>query len=420
MKILFFLLVFFGGGTVLANTSVGMTQLELTGQGHSYQQAVNEALLEAIARTQGKSLESEKLLQNIEISQTVDDEQSYYSSQAYADKVIEKTQGRILGFDVLNKNFSDGLWTVTLSVNLPKYRSSASADRQRLVIAPFSMSTSSYNFAGSRIKGSEVSATINNHLSEALVNTRKFSVLEREDLGHISAELALASAENTSPAEISRLGNAITADFVLVGSVLGAHFDVSERTMRTSDKVIKTAAGKLTVQIKLIEVATTQVVYAKSFNAIITDKELRLGVNSTPPTVIASLTRKMIPDLVRTMTDQIYPLTIIAKENDSFILSEGGETIAVGDRFEVFQRTSRQTDPYTKEFIGWAEINCCQLEVTRVTSRLAYAVLVGGEEVLPAKIAPKIFVLKKIKNGKKPVQEHKSIKIQVINDSKNW
>lgn len=421
MRVLLIMVVFICVSQSHANTSVSFKEVEANGLGNSYQQAVNNALLDVVARTQGKDIASQKLLESVEASEVGDGNSSYYSSDVYVQQVVEKTQGRVLGFDVIDSAEDNGRWSVSLIVKVPDYKVSKSTQRQRIVLAPFKTNINLFSISGNRVNSSATLSELRESLSGALVNTRKFSILERDELDMVAQELAIALSEHSSPAEIARVGNIITADFILTGSIENLGYQIAEKKMRTSDKVFKSGSGKLSVNIKLIEVATTQIVYSKSFSVDVTDKDFNNGVNASSSEVLSNLFAKAIPKIVREVTDQIYPLTIISAQNGEVILSEGGETFKVGDKFKVFKRIERLTDPYTKEFLGWSEEECCMLEITRVTARIVYGKFIGSAPSLPTPIPERTFILQKT-NSKQTESTKPSLdkKKPAIKESTNW
>lgn len=206
MRLFLLLVFFFCFSQSHANTPVGFKEVEAIGLGNSYQQAVNNALLDVIARTQGKDITSQKLLESVEVSELGNDNSSYYSSDAYMQQVIEKTQGSVLGFEVTDSAEDNGRWSVSLIVKVPHYKASKGAQRQRIVLAPFKTNTSVFSISGNRVNTSATLSELRDSLSSALVNTRKFSILEREELNTVAQELAVALSEHSSPAEIARVG----------------------------------------------------------------------------------------------------------------------------------------------------------------------------------------------------------------------
>lgn len=421
-RLLFVSAIFFFSMSINAATKTGAKEIEIEAQGASYQAAVNEALVEAIARVHGKSISSEKLTESLEISANSNEQQEFYAADAYQSQIREKTQGMVLGFDVLHsEQISDSKWSVTLNVKVADYKKSASADRQRIAVLPFRTGKSAFNLAGQTIKSEVIADALNTAITEKLVTTRKFAILDREFDSEAQNELARLATTSVSPAELARLNQGLIADYLLVGTVDTLNFDLQERTMRTSDKKFVSGYGQLKVSFRLIEVATSQIVFSGSANSVLTEKNLQNGVQTAATEISQQFSSKVASSIVRDTTDQIYPLTIVGKQGDEVIISEGSSTLKVGQKYEVYRRLEKIIDPYTNELTGWSEELCCEVEITRVTTRLSYAQITKQKIELAESIKPKTLMLKEIKlRQSEPKKAPPAQKPAIQKESKDW
>jgi len=408
--------------SALAATKTATKEIEIEAQGVTYQAAVNEALVEAIARVHGKSITSEKLTESLEISVTDGQQQDFFSAEAYQNQIREKTQGIVLGFDVIaSEQISDSKWSVTLNVKVSDYKKSDSADRQRIAVIPFRVAKNVFLLAGQPLKSKSVAEALSTSITDKLVTTRKFAILDREFDDVAQDELSRLSSTSVAPAELARLNQGLIADYVLVGSIDSLNFDLQERTMRTSDKTFVSGHGQLKVTFRLIEVATSQIVFSGSANSVLTDKNLTSGVQTAAGEISNQFISKVAASIVRDTTDQIYPLTIVGKQGDELMISEGSSTLKVGQRYEVFRRLEKIMDPYTNELTGWSEELCCELEITRVTTRLSYAKITKQKVDLVEPIQPKTLMLREIKNKASDPKKTAPVKKPVVQkESKDW
>jgi len=62
--------------------------------------------------------------------------------------------------------------------------------------------------------------------------------------------------------ELARLGNRVGTDYLIVGTVTSAKEWVETRTMKSTGKVFRSVNSDVSVSIRMIDVATSQVVYA--------------------------------------------------------------------------------------------------------------------------------------------------------------
>jgi TolB-like protein len=406
----------------LAGTKSSTKEIEIEAQGPTYQDAVNEALIEAISRVHGKSISSEKLSESAEISMSNEQQKAYFSGESYQSHIREKTQGMVLGFDVLkSEQLSEYKWSVLLNVKIADYKKSASADRQRIAVLPFRYSKNKYVLGGQSIKSESFVNTLTSQIIDKLVTTRKFAILDRDFDNLTQNELDRIRTTDVAPAELARLSQGLGADYVLVGSIETLNFNVTERTMRTSDKTFVNGEGKLQVSFRLIEVATSQIVFSGSETAVLTDKNLRNGAKAAASEISAQFISKVATLIVRDTTDQIYPLTIVGKQGDEVILSEGSSTLKVGQHYAVYRRIEKIIDPYTKEFAGWSEKLCGEVKITRVTSRLSYAQVIKQQSEFTSEIEPKTLTLKQIVKNKVATTKLPQVQKPIIQkESKDW
>lgn len=421
-RLLFVSTMLFFTMPIFAATKTAAKEIEIEAQGASYQAAVNEALVEAIARVHGKSISSEKLTESLEFSASNNEQQEFYAAEAYQSQIREQTQGMVLGFDVLNsEQLSDNKWSVTLNVKVADYKKSASADRQRIAVLPFRTAKNAFNLAGQPIKSDVVANALNTAITEKLVTTRKFAILDREFDAEAQNELARLATTSVSPAELARLNQGLIADYLLVGTVDTLNFDLQERTMRTSDKKFVSGYGQLKVSFRLIEVATSQIVFSGSASSALTDKNLVNGVQTPAVEINQQFITKVATAIVRDTTDQIYPLTIVGRQGDEVIISEGSSTLKVGQRYEVYRRLEKIIDPYTNELTGWSEELCCEVEITRVTTRLSYAQITKQKTELAEPIKPKSLMLREIKSRQSATKKTPQVQKPVTQkESKDW
>lgn len=421
-RLFFFLTVLAISMPLWSATKTASREIEIESQGTSYQSAVNEALVDAISRVHGKQITSEKLSESLEVSITDGSQQEYLAGDAYQSQIREKTAGMVLGFEVLNsEQISENKWSVLVKVQVADYKKSESADRQRIAVLPFKTSKQAFALAGQSTKAEAVANTLNTSIIEKLVTTRKFAILDRDFDETTRSELARISTGDVAPAELTRLSQGLIADYVLVGAIENLNFDLYERSMRTSDKKFVSGNGRLRVSFRLIEVATSQIVFSGTAQSELTDKNLSNGVNTSANEIIQQFNAKIASTIVRDTTDQIYPLTIVGQQGDEVILSEGSSTLKEGQRYQVFRRLEKIVDPYTNELTGWSEELCCEVEITRVTTRLSYGTLSKLKSEFLGPIKPKTFMLRQIKNTNvAPKKSASQPKPTTPKESKDW
>ena len=106
---------------ILISTSYCFSQVKkvpVTAYSVSYYKGINQGLVDAIGMVNGRSIESESVLNTSELSVSTNKEDSYYSSEDYQSQIREKTKGIVQGYEVVSstKN-ADGLFEIKLLVS---------------------------------------------------------------------------------------------------------------------------------------------------------------------------------------------------------------------------------------------------------------------------------------------------------------
>lgn len=409
--------------TSVSAAKVKQVEIESEGTGPTLHSAVNNALSAAIAQVHGKTIESERLSMSMEVSVTLNNDEGYLASEGYLEQVKETTKGAVSSYRILSKQeTAAGNWRVNLAVKVAQYQRSKSADRMRLAILPMETSKASYSLNGRAVTASDVEQAMVQQLSNYLVQTRKFAVLDRSFTNQIEGELANANDPNAHIDEASRLGQKLVADYVLVGAIAQLSFKTSTKKMLNSDRTFKLGNGLFSVNYKIIEVATQQVVFSDSSEIKFSHKDLPSGVKTAAKSILSTMSSKLAKSLTFKIQDQIFPLAIVSKSGNQVVLSQGGSTVKIGEKYKVYKAGKKLYDPYTKEFMGRDETYCCVVTIARVTPKLAYGDVSSADMPIPTAVPKKTFLLREkveIKREKKSLLR-KQIKKQSASKDDDW
>lgn len=181
-------------------------------------------------------------------------------------------------------------------------------------------------------------------LSNKLLQTEKFIILERADLDKIQKELAIGSA--------SPLRN--MADYIVVGSVTEfgrkdtGEVGIFSRTKR------QTAFAK--VHVRMIDVSTGQIIYSEegvgeafAEAGSVFGVGGRAGYDSTlnDKAMDAAITN-LASNIIETLLDKPWRGYILGQEDNQLIISGGkSQNIRVGDVFKVYLEGKKVKNPQT-------------------------------------------------------------------------
>ena len=110
--------------------------VETSGEGINPSEAITTALVEAIGMVNGRSIESQTSLQQMETSLISNDKEDYISSEAFKSAVKSATKGTVSEYEVLSTEERDGLFFVKIRASVAKLELSRSAFRKRIAVFP--------------------------------------------------------------------------------------------------------------------------------------------------------------------------------------------------------------------------------------------------------------------------------------------
>lgn len=413
----YFICCFFSVSSMAAN--VEYVEINTEGKGISLQSAVNSALLSAISQVHGKSIESEKLSASMEALTIKSNGEDYLGSESYLEQIKEKTKGAVSSYRILSKTESEnGNWQVSLSVSLSKFKRAKRSNRMRVVVNPFSTESSVYTLNDKKFDGQFVATRLSEKISERLIQTRKFTVLDRSFIGEIDKELSITNTEKAHIDESVKQGQKLVADFVLVGSISHLGYVTETKKMRTSDREYTLGQGSFSVSYKVIDVATQQAVFADSSVIKATHKEVPQNLSSEQSPALTYMVKQLAKSLSFNIQNQIYPIAIIANNGDQVVLSQGGNSLVKGEKYAVYKAGEKLYDPYTKEYLGKEESYFGDITIVRVNPKKAYGKLSNTSFELPQKVGKKAFILRE-KIEEKPVKAKKRKSVKQEQDD-NW
>ena len=365
--------------------------VDATGFGTSYSEAVQSALVNAVAQVHGIGLKAKKEFEQRlkQVSVVVDGEGSAQVrvSDGTLSKVSSVTGGFVKRFDILYvKRVSPHEYEAKVRAYFDRYKSPGHDPRKRrsLAVAPFGTKPA-YRIGQMEIDGKELAKRLNQSLVTALTQTRKFTMLDREHQAYYNFEKRYLLSGDSDPTELARLGRRLGADYYLLGEILdfGITKQGPSRLIGASDTGGETE-GYATVAYRILVVPTQQIKWSDTV-----DIEFPLPDDRRAESLIAIAGKK----IARVLTDQliynIFPPKIVGVRGREVILNMGGNTLDVGDRFVVYGLGKRIVDPYTHESLGREEKRKGEIEIVRVTHKMAYGRIVsgnaaGGDVVRPA------------------------------------
>ena len=133
MKSKFYIFILFFLLTLSTNAIAKIEYVEVTAKGHGshYSEAVNNALSNAIAKVNGKSIETNATLKKISKSIKTNEGKEFFSSKEFEKSIKEATKGFVSTFKILNESKSEkGVVQIEIQATIGKYIIKKSANRK--------------------------------------------------------------------------------------------------------------------------------------------------------------------------------------------------------------------------------------------------------------------------------------------------
>ena len=388
-----------------AYAQITYVEINAKGKAESYEIALKKALKEAISKVNGVTLKTESVLETIDKSLTTNEGSSASMGRDLKEKISEKSGGSIKSFDIL-KEYEDanGLQVVEIRATVAKYKLSKTANRKRMAIVPFRVNLNEISIFGKRgfDDADNLIKFINQEFTNYFVQTRKFTILDREFDKEIAAELM--NLDNSEKIEDQvKIGQKLFADYIIVGRLDFLVLEKIEKKFLTSDKILKKEIGTLNFSYRVIDVPTGQIKYSSKVAL-----EVDIKKQTQPIPYLFNLTAQ---EAGLEIMYAIYPILVEKIEDDLLYLGQGGNQIKVDDNFTIYERTdSKILDTYTGETLGNVEKVVGKATIIDSNAKFSVAQIIEQKYDLIEDFKPRKYMVKPIKEIKKKKSSTKTKK----------
>jgi curli biogenesis system outer membrane secretion channel CsgG len=378
---------------LFAQANIDIVNVKSEGIGQTLNEAVDDALVQAISMVNGKSIESETLLKTKSQSKSTNEGSVFSNEKEMQDEIKSRTNGIVDGYKILNQSKTQsGNVKVKLEVKIAKFKLPKSAKRKKIAVIDFIPRQSCCSFKQADLNGDAVSNVLTDAVTNYLVQTRKFTVLDRNYQNLITGEKSRLTQGNVPANQLVKLGQELVADFLLVGTLNSLRLNEKEIKLKTTDKIINRSVGSLNLNFRVIDVATGQVKFSQNLNV-----NLAGVVNLSNGTDIAlqEAVQETAKKAGYKILEAIYPFVIESINGDVLTIGTGGDLIKVGQKFKLIQYGSKIIDSYTKESLGRREMQIGIIEITEVTSKMSYAKILNlSKKDALNDFKPKSFIIR--------------------------
>ena len=350
------------------------------GRNADYRTAVYEALVQAASQVQGVSLQDSRdafMDSSSQLRKTKSGDSDVSEiRESLKQSVSAKTKGRVLSYEITEERFDKELnfWIIELDAKVPgQYTVGLPADnRRRMVVMPFRSLTDKVSVFGKTLQMDSTCETIAAALNEDLVQTRRFTMLDRAFDSETQAELSRLNLENASAGDLGRFQQLLVTDYMVIGTVKMYPSPAVTYNQWTGTTTAKDGPF-VEVKYRVILVPTSQLKWA---GTVVVPYSACGGdtVDAALEAGMAAASQEVCHEIV----DNIYPLRVTAKTTYELVLNQGGKNVREGAVYDVFRQGEVIVDVTSGETLGAPEEKIATIRVTRSDPKMSYAVVVEG------------------------------------------
>jgi curli biogenesis system outer membrane secretion channel CsgG len=358
------------------------------GSGPTAGMAVEEAMKLAILEVNGAAIDSSSIALKFGLDVAADMTEASLRGAAFAEAITQHSRGAVTHFKLVSMTEpadKGGPYKVTIEAAIARFAALADAKRIKIVVAPLRVSAASFVFGSQTVPAATVAADIRQQLIDALTATGRFSVLDRDFGAEVEQELDLIASGQTPNPEMAKLSQVLSADIVWVGTINQIAYRRNARKLVSSDRKLVSYSGGWSVSQRILNVATRQILMSSTLQARSPDTEpttLDLVIDGAQ--IARSMESAIATDTMVAILGRTFPVTIIAKDGLSVVLSQGGQSVRESARYAVVSMGQEMTDPQTQQSLGRIESPCCEVVIDKVGPTMAYGHLENAKLALDA------------------------------------
>lgn len=371
--LIFFVLAFTlyaDNGGIVKKTSV--SQMSGTGVGLTREEAVNNAILEALGKLDGVKISSKKFMS----TNAVHSNDGSFIKDTYNQNIQKATNGRVDSYSIDDVSGVDGNYEARVTIKKIRTKKSYKTpgfsphSRRKIAVVPIYASDLLYEILGKTYGRKKVTLHLTQEVVNAITQTRKFSVLDREATQAYDNEKALLLSGDAQKDELARLKNVLGTDYLYILNVADFHLDREVTKSDLTGKISENTMANATIEYRIIVMATRQIKYSHTQNF-----SFAVEGGNTDNQILTNALQTIAKGLTEDIINNIYPMKIAGYSGSEVILSQ---KLPVGARYEVFRLGNKIYDSYTKEAVGYDEQRAGLIEITRSNPKMSYARVLEG------------------------------------------
>lgn len=396
MKNIAFLFLFTGlVGAVFGVKPVQTQTRQTKGIGATRDQAVKNALYEAVSQVQGVRVGSGVAFSSASVGsidvtrEEVDKsiEMEGISVSAVDSITMTLAEGLVKSYNVVNEGKTDeGKHEVTVDVEVYDYQSPLASTKMSLAVTSFEVQQDLYRFGNIKIPGHEIATQFSQRLTTLLNDSGKFDILDRAYTKEFLNEQVALKAGGTDLEQKARFDQVLGSDYLLSGRIRRAVIEPESRELPSTGIWTEEYRGHFVGEVRLLVPTTRQVAFSHEYRIKLKTHEVKSLADDWArderdfDQIKDAFLDLAARQIVEGVLNDLYPVRIASITETEVILDQGGERIKPDAVYHVYLMGEKVVDPQTKEVLGQTETKIATLKPTQILPRFSYAEILDGSK----------------------------------------
>ncbi len=235
-----------------------------------------------------------------------------------------------------------------------------------------------------RLTRSIILREFSNEINVFLAKSRKFTVMDRENISKVMDENKLTESDWAEPGQEQKVGKLLVADYLVNGTINRLDFKVIRQNIKITGEIKPRIVATFKVQFSVTEVATGKMVFADQIIEKLKSVDVRreIPISERKDWTLADykdlLFEKTATKVGNAILGGIFPVKIASVTGDNVMLNRGaGAGIKVGQQYQIYKLGGSVIDPDTKEVLGSSEEVAGVIVITATEPRFSKAKIVS-------------------------------------------
>jgi hypothetical protein len=244
-----------------------------------------------------------------------------------------------LSYDILSvSQEGSSLWKAEVGIEYAAYQELGTPSTRRTVVVAALGEYRSVKFA--------------EKVQDSLVATRRFDVLERNISEVFEKEKKFLRGADSADGEIARLANVKGADYMFLVEIRNPVVVNQTEIIKLTGESKRHSRVSFEIRAQILETASRELKWVKTLDV---SSVSNVADSSVVPHATGEDLSHHAQMLVASMVEAIYPIRAIKGSGGQLIINRGGESVKIGDEFEVFELGIDIKDPQSGELLGREE-----------------------------------------------------------------